>query len=103
MGERSNHIGLYDARSAQVELLTFEQTRRQTLSDSLFGMQTNQGLYVSIVVHEMAHAIADQNFEVRPASLVAQEHIAYVAQLSTMEPALRAKVLPAVIRSSGCL
>lgn len=93
MGERSNHIGLYDARNAQVELLTFEQARRQTIDDSLFGMQTNEALYVSVVAHEMAHAIADQNFEVRPASLVAQEYIAYVAQLSTMEPALRAKVL----------
>jgi len=93
IGERANHIGLYDARSDQVELLTFGQARHQTAKDSLFGMQTNEALYVSVVVHEIAHAIAHQNFEVRPASLVAQEYIAYVAQLSTMEEPMRSKIL----------
>lgn len=95
MGERGNHIGLYDARNGQVELLTFEEARRQTANDSMFGIKTNEALYVSIVVHEIAHAIADQNFEIRPASLVAQEYIAYVAQLSAMQPPLRSKVLRA--------
>lgn len=91
--ERANHIGLYDAEKDQVELLTFERAKRQTLKDSLFGMQMNEALYVGVVVHEIAHAIAGQHFEIRPASVVAQEYIAYAAQLSTMAPCTRSKIL----------
>lgn len=93
IGERANHIGLYDAKNDQVELLTFEQAKRQSIKDTLFGMQMDEPLYVSVVVHEIAHAIAGQNFEIRPAPLVAQEYIAYAAQLSTMEPGMRSKIL----------
>jgi hypothetical protein len=56
-------------------------------------MQMNEALYVGVVVHEIAHAIAGQHFEIRPASVVAQEYIAYAAQLSTMEPETRSEIL----------
>ena len=93
IGERARHIGLYDAQKDQVELLTFEHAKYQTSKDSLFGMQMDEPLYMSVVVHEIAHAIAGQNFEFRPASLVAQEYIAYAAQLSSMEPGMRSQIL----------
>ena len=89
---RAFHIGLYDAKKDQIDLLTFEQAKRQTAGDSLFGMQMDEPLYVSVVVHEIAHAIAGQNLEIRPRSLVAHEYIAYVAQLSTMEPETLSKI-----------
>jgi hypothetical protein len=89
---RALHIGLYDAEKDQVDLLTFDQAKRQTAKDSLFGMQMDEPLYVSVVVHELAHAIAGQNLEISPRSLTAHEYIAYVAQLSTMEPETRSKI-----------
>ena len=91
--EHATHIGLYDASKDRIDLLTFEQAERQTAKDSLFGMQMNEALYVSVVVHEIAHAIVGQNLEVRPDSLVAHEYIAYVAQLSTMEPGAQSEIL----------
>jgi len=62
------HIGLYDANKDQIDLLTFGQARRQTTKSSLFGVQMNESLYVSVVAHEVAHAISDPG-AVRPACL----------------------------------
>ena len=92
---RSLHLGSYDARLDQVDLLTFEQAQRLTTGDALFGRRMDEPLYRSLVVHEVAHAIAGQHFGYRPVSPVAQEYIAYVAQLSTVDPAIRAEILQA--------
>jgi hypothetical protein len=53
----------------------------------------NNALYASFVIHEVAHAIAEQNFNSAPASLIAPEYLAYVAQLSTMDEPLRLQIL----------
>lgn len=87
------HIGLYDANKDQIDLLTFDQARRQTVRNSLFGMRMNESLYVSVVAHEVAHAIVEQNMAVRPASVIGQEYIAYVVQLATMESRTRSAIL----------
>ncbi len=92
---RSLHLGSYDARLDQVDLLTLGGAQNRTTRDALFGMQMDGALYQSLVVHEIAHAIAGQHFGYRPVSPVAQEYLAYVAQLSTMDPAQRSAILQA--------
>jgi len=88
-----SHIGSYDSAKDRIDLLTFEQARRRASEDPLFGMRMNESLYLSVVVHEVAHAIAGQNFQIQPASLIAHEYIAYVAQLSTMDVEARSQIL----------
>ena len=87
------HIGSYSSAERQITLLAYESIRAQNERDSLFGLPMDRALYRTVVVHELAHAIADQHFKVRPVPLVVQEYLAYVAQLSTMAPDLRHRVL----------
>jgi hypothetical protein len=92
---RLPHIGSYSAQRQTISILS--QSQVQCLGDNsrLFGLPMDDTLYRSVVVHELAHAIADQNFGYEHPSLVAQEYVAYVAQLATLEPALREKILVA--------
>ena len=87
------HIGLYDADTDRIDLLSFDQARRQTVGDPLFGIPMNPGLYESVVAHEVTHAIVEQNLSARPDSRLIQEYAAYVVQLSTMAPDLRQDIL----------
>lgn len=87
------HIGAYSAEERQISLLGYERVRARNGGDTLFGLSMDKALYRSVVVHEVAHAIADQNAEARPMPLVVQEYLAYVAQLSTMAPDLRERIL----------
>jgi hypothetical protein len=79
------HIGLYGAKKDYIDLLTLEHAKDQCAKLRPFGMQMNETLYVSFVVHEVTHAIVDQNLKSRPSSLIIHEYLAYVAQLATME------------------
>jgi hypothetical protein len=91
--DRLPHIGAYSLQNKTIAILTLEQALRQNRDHTLFGLPLDEGLYRSVVVHEMAHAIAEQNFAIADPSLVAQEYLAYVAQLATLESGLREKIL----------
>ena len=87
------HIGVYDASQRRIDLLTSAAAKRLCLLQSPFGLPMDAPLYISFVVHEVAHAIADQNFRVRPSSQVAHEYIAYAAQLAMLPAAQRSEIL----------
>jgi hypothetical protein len=87
------HIGAYTLASKTVRLIGLAQAGHQVPENTLFGLPLNATLYQSVVVHELAHAVANQHFADSRPSLVAQEYIAYAAQLSTMEPATRQRIL----------
>lgn len=89
----ANHIGIYDARAAQVELFDLPRVRRATRANSPFGVAMDEALYVSFVVHEVAHAIADQHFVPDRPRLLAHEYIAYATQLSSIDEQLRTRIL----------
>jgi len=87
------YIGLYSAKKDRIDLLTLDYAKHQCARQQPFGMPMNPALDTSFVAHEVAHAIADQNFANRDASLLAHEYLAYVAQLMTMTSGLQAKIL----------
>ncbi len=87
------HIGVYDAAQRRIDLLTPAAAQRLCRLHSPFGLPMDAPLYISFVVHEVAHAIADQNFKVRPSSQVAHEYIAYAAQLAMLPAAQRSEIL----------
>lgn len=92
-GDTPPHIGAYSLPRKQIRLLGLAQSLNRIRDYRLFGLPIDEALYQTVVVHEIAHAIADQNFAIPNPSLVAQEYLAYVAQLSTMPLPLRAKIL----------
>ncbi len=49
----------------------------------------------SVAAHEVAHALAACNFAASRPPVHAQEYVAYVVMLATMDPALRGRVLEA--------
>lgn len=92
---RLPHIGAYSAANKSIELLRLHSPTQRQSNFSLFGLPMDEALYQSVVVHELAHAIADQNFAYENPPVVIQEYIAYVTQLATMEPATRQRILAA--------
>lgn len=87
------HIGLYDSRQHKIDLLSYRQALEQCSEQPPFDVPMCEPIYRSFVVHEISHAIVDQNLQYRPASLVAQEYLAYAAQFDTMDEDLREKIL----------
>ena len=57
-----------------------------------FGLQLSRNLYRSFIVHELAHAIAANNFTIEHVSTASQEYIAYTVQLATMARSLQKSI-----------
>ena len=90
---RHPHIGSYSAEQKAVKLLSQKDTLGLGNNFTLFGLPMDKSLYRTVVVHELAHAIADQNFGYADPSVVVQEYIAYVAQLGIMESEVKEEIL----------
>lgn len=84
------HLGAYAAATHTIRLLGLDQI---TGHHALFGLPVDHQLYESVIVHELAHAIAAQHFTDREPAVVYQEYLAYVAQISTMAPDLKNQIL----------
>lgn len=84
------HLGSYSWVTRTVRLLGLDQIEPH---HALFGLPLDRELYESVAVHELAHAIAAQHFNDREPPVVFQEYLAYAAQLSTMAPDLRTRIL----------
>lgn len=90
---RGIHIGTYDASDDRVDLLSLARARRLCERISPFGMAMDEELYTSFVAHEVAHAIAEQNFAEGRSSPLAHEYLGYVVQLATMDADTRMEIL----------
>jgi hypothetical protein len=82
--------GCYLESERRVLILVYSEFRK---FKTWFGISINRLLYRSLISHEVAHLVADYNFKIPKPSIQAKEYIAYVTQLSTMEPALRKRVM----------
>lgn len=60
-----------------------------------FNVPIDRHLYRSLAAHEMAHALGACNFTIQNPSIQAKEYVAYVTMFSTMDAALRARILKA--------
>jgi hypothetical protein len=82
--------GSYLESERRVLILVYSEFRK---FKTWFGIPINRSLYRSLVSHEVAHLVADYNFKIPQPSIQAKEYIAYITQLSSMEPALRNRVM----------
>jgi hypothetical protein len=82
--------GLFDGATGAVRVIPF--ATRPPRARRPLGLPWDRALHRSLIVHELAHAIARHNAEGRRLSVAAQEYIAYVTQLATL-PAPHRRVL----------
>ena len=93
LNEHANHIGLYDAGKDHIQMVSFEHARLHCNEKPPFDVQMDKAVYESFVIHEVAHAIAQQNFNSTPTSLIVAEYIAYITQFSMMDFSAQNKIL----------
>ncbi len=89
----ANAFGYFDSRTERIYVQSFSASQGAVQGLGIFGLPMDRNLYRSIVIHEVAHLIAIQNFTMESPSGAAQEYIAYVTQLATMPPSLRGRIL----------
>ena len=93
MDNHVGHFGIYDAHAHRVDILSYDEASRLVEKHQPFGVPMSEGLYISFSVHELAHAVIEQNFSYHPDSLLVHEYLAYVVQLATMDKTLRTSIL----------
>lgn len=86
----SEAIGAYLHEERRAYILTYEAFLAQT---RMFELPGDRDLYRSLAAHEVAHVVAAANFAVAKPLIEAQEYVAYVAQIASMPPKVRERVL----------
>jgi hypothetical protein len=87
-------IGRFDASHNEIFVLPYDACVDASRTHApAFGMPMSAALWRSFVVHEVAHAIAEQHFGRRARRQTASEYVAAVVQLSMLPPELRADIL----------
>jgi hypothetical protein len=82
--------GCYIKSEHRLLILAYSEFKK---FETRFEVLIDSSQYRSLVSHEVAHEVADLNFKISKPSTIAQEYIAYITQLSTMQPELRDRVL----------
>lgn len=87
-------LGLYDSRSNEIRLLDYESAvTASRQSPPAFGIPMSPAIWQGYVVHELAHAVAQQNFATGVPISTASEYIASVTLISTLPPAEQEKII----------
>lgn len=86
-------LSFYNTRTDTIIVPTLEKCVDLTKDADRFGIPMSRRLYSSILVHESTHAIVAQNVPLKNLNFTGQEYVAYVFQLLSMNPALRAQIL----------
>lgn len=85
---------------SQAENIVFLLPYRRFKQSKTFTVASTRNFYVSIAVHEVAHALGAFNSSVRDPSVQAREYVAFVTMFSTMERRTKARVLEAYTAAS---
>jgi hypothetical protein len=88
-------LGSFDASAGLIEVLAYDRCAALVSQDLLFHQPLDPDLYLSVVAHEVAHAVVEANYSGDDPCLVAQEYIAYITQFAAMSPELRVRILDA--------
>lgn len=86
-------LGQFDPRKNRIMVTSTKGQREMAAEKPIFGIPYDEALFRSVVAHEVAHAIAEENFRVTEPSRLAHEYIAYIVQLATMPAPLRQQIL----------
>lgn len=89
-------LGQFDAKQNRIMVTSINGQRDMAKEKPIFGVPYDVALFRSVVAHEVAHAIAEDNFHVEEPTRMAHEYIAYIVQLATMPPQLSHRVFEAI-------
>ena len=85
-------LGQFDAARNRILVTSIAGQRQMAAKKPIFGIPYNDALFRSVVAHEVAHAIAEDNFQIVEPSRLAHEYIAYIVQIATLPPHLRYQI-----------
>ena len=85
-------LGQFDADLNLILVTSTAGQRQMAAEKPIFGVPYDEALFRSVVAHEVAHAIAEDNFQMTEPSRLAHEYIAYIVQIATMPARLRYQV-----------
>jgi len=86
-------LGQFVAEQDRILVTSMNGQREMAAEKPIFGVPYEAAMFRSVVAHEAAHAIAEDNFHVDSPTRLAHEYIAYIVQLATMPPRLRQQIL----------
>jgi len=88
-----NAYGCFNKKSGNIYVLSYWVCCGEGSAIELFGFPVDRALYRSLIVHEVAHAIASHNFSISQPAWIAHEYIAHVTQFATLPHAYRDNVM----------
>lgn len=88
--------GHFDSKTKIATVMSRSVYQDASVLNRVLGLPMDSELYSSIFTHEVAHAIAHENFAAAKPPTVAHEYIAYTVQLATLPDALRNRILTAI-------
>lgn len=95
--EWGNHafsvLGQFDPKLDLVQVTSWNGHTSLAHEQPTLGQGFSEGFHRSFVVHEITHALIDPMFPENGNHRLAHEYIAYVAQIATMDEAMRAQIL----------
>lgn len=86
-------LGRFEPEQNLVLVTSTLSQRSMAQEKPILGIPYEEALFRSVVAHEVAHAIAEDNFHIAEPTRVAHEYIAYIVQLATLPRRLRQQIL----------
>lgn len=86
-------IGYYDGHNKKLYLPGYKTERRLQQQEALFTGELTSGIWESYLIHELAHATAQQEASPGRSLCIASEYIASVAQILSLTTADRNRLL----------
>jgi hypothetical protein len=88
-------LGQFRPDANRVFMTALESQREMSRTNQVFRQDFDPRQFREVVAHEVAHVLAEHNFGVTEPSRLLHEYIAYIVQMSTMDPARRDRILAA--------
>ncbi len=86
-------LGQFDVDDDVILVTSTAGQRKMAADKPIFAIPYDDALFRSVVAHEVAHAIVEDNFALIKPSRMAHEYIAYIVQLATLPRHLRYQIL----------
>jgi hypothetical protein len=91
--QTTKRFGEFNSMAKKIAVLSSNAYTMAAAEWMPFGQQMTRALQRSLIVHELAHAVADWNFMIPEPGHLAHEYLAYVFQISSMPSDLRNTIL----------
>jgi hypothetical protein len=88
-------LGLHDRTTRAILITTMTSDWLRQPDRLMFRLPVDEELHVSLIVHELVHALLKDNYRIAAPGFASDEYLAYAVQLATMEEGTRRRVLAA--------